>query len=96
MKLKNKKAVEAWLTMYETYFEYDAEKDKYYFVFEDVERGGQYTLMCYKSRCDEYGEFFTIHGKGENYCDSDEKFLIFDEVVSFVWKNRKYIHKELK
>jgi hypothetical protein len=90
MKLKNKKAVEVWLENFDKYASYDADRGKHYFVFDDVARGGQYTLMRYENG------FFTIHSRGEDYCDSDETLLIYDEVIALVWKNRKHIHKEMR
>lgn len=69
---------------------YDAEKQKYYFVFQDKERGGQYTLMKKQNR-------WSIHGKGENYCDDGETIMnTTDDLLDFLWKHRAKINQSLK
>lgn len=78
-----------WLENAERFFSYDPVGDKYYFIFDDVKRGGKYTLMRYSEG------IFTIHGQGDSYCDETEKQLSFDEVCTLIWKNRKYVHKEM-
>lgn len=69
---------------------FDHERQKFYFVFADKERGGQYTLM-------KKGTQWSIHGKGETYCDPDETMMNnFDELINFVWKHRSRINQVLK
>lgn len=69
---------------------YDYENAKHYFVFKDKERGGQYTLM-------KKDEKWSIHGKGENYCDDGETMMEhLDSLLDFIWKHRSKINQVLK
>ncbi|KEF39109.1 hypothetical protein M670_01498 [Schinkia azotoformans MEV2011] len=69
---------------------YDYENEKHYFVFKDKERGGQYTLMKKDER-------WSIHGKGENYCDDGETMMDdIDGLLVFIWKHRSKINHALK
>ncbi len=69
---------------------YDYENEKHYFVFKDKERGGQYTLMKKDER-------WSIHGKGENYCDDGETMMDdIDGLLLFIWKHRSKINQVLK
>lgn len=69
---------------------YDYENEKHYFVFKDKERGGQYTLMKKDER-------WSIHGKGENYCDDGETMMDdIDGLLVFIWKHRSNINRVLK
>lgn len=69
---------------------YDYENEKHYFVFKDKERGGQYTLMKKDER-------WSIHGKGENYCDDGETMMDdIDGLLVFIWKHRSKINHVLK
>ena len=69
---------------------FDYEKEKHYFVFKDKDRGGQYTLM-------KKGELWSIHGKGEKYCDQGETAMNnIDELLDFLWKHRSKINLSLK
>lgn len=69
--------------------EFDLAKEKHYFVFDDKDRGGHLTLMNTKG-------MWSIHGKGEAYCDIDETFLEIENVYSLVWKHRAAINRVLK
>lgn len=71
-------------------FSYDENGEKYYFVFRDDERGGQWTIMRYLDG------HYTIHGKGEHYCDKEERALNEKSVVDMMWRKRKYINESLK
>ena len=69
---------------------YDDENEKHYFVFKDKERGGQYTLMKKDER-------WSIHGKGETYCDDGETMMDdIDRLLDFIWKHRSKINQALK
>jgi hypothetical protein len=61
-----------------------------YFVIEDKERNGNWTLMNYPD-----GNW-SIHGKGEQYCDEDETLLSEDDILTFIWKNRSSINHIIK
>lgn len=88
MIFKSKKDIENWLTIFKDYASFDG--DKHYFVFDDKDRGGVLTLMLYED-----GRF-TLHGRGEAYCDDAENEIDNDDLVSFLWKNRKSVHEILK
>lgn len=69
---------------------YDYETEKHYFVFKDKERGGQYTLMKKEER-------WSIHGKGEHYCDDGETMMNdIDILLDFLWKHRSKINQSIK
>lgn len=62
---------------------------KRYFVFADRERGGVWTLM-------QYGDgAWTIHGRGETYCDVGETPLTTAEACAFVWKHRAAVNRAI-
>lgn len=69
---------------------YDNENEKHYFVFKDKQRGGKYTLMKKDGR-------WSIHGKGEDYCDDGETMMDdLDDLLDFIWKHRSKINLSLK
>lgn len=70
---------------------YDPKGNKHYFVFRDSVRNGNWTLMHYQAE-----DKWTIHGKGLDYCDESEKELTNEELIKFIYKNRKYINNELR
>lgn len=70
---------------------YDNAGQKFYFVFDDVKRKGKWTLMFYASEGN-----WTKHGKGESYTDIGETQLEKEELIDFIYKNRKYINNTLR
>lgn len=78
------------LEEFESIADFDYDNGKYYFVFEDKDRDGNYTLMKKDDK-------WSIHGKGKNYCDIDETVMSdLDELVDFIWKHRSKINQSLK
>ena len=69
---------------------YDSFGKKHYFIFDDFKRNGQWTLML------NYKNQWSLHGKGEHYCDESELFMKQEEIELFIWKNRKAINNSLK
>ncbi|WP_043931827.1 hypothetical protein [Bacillus sp. EB01] len=86
-----KRDIENFLNGFSGVADYDFVGKKYYLVFEDSIRKGSWTLMHYEA-----GGKWTIHGKGENYCDEGEKELVKEDLINFIYKNRKYINRVLK
>ncbi len=39
---------------------------------------------------------WSIHGKGEQYCDPEETFLTEEEMLSFIWKQRSSVNQVVK
>lgn len=91
MVLKSKKDIEQFSTDFPQIASYDEQGKKHYFVFEDKQRNGQWTLMFSDDQ-----KAWTVHGKGETYCDPDEKLLEQKEVVQFIWNNRGSVNKVLR
>lgn len=89
--LKSKKDIEQFSNDFPNIALYDEQKNKHYFIFEDRERNGQWTLMLNEDKTT-----WTIHGKGETYCDPDEMPLDSKEMVQFIWKNRGSVNKVLR
>ncbi|MFB4165170.1 hypothetical protein ACE1TI_15440 [Alteribacillus sp. JSM 102045] len=83
--IKRKTDVEEMMNSFISFADYDENGQKYYFVFQDKKRGGQWTLMKTKNK-------WSIHGKGENYCDPQEIFLTTEKVIRFAWENRAAIN----
>ncbi|MFC5529488.1 hypothetical protein [Cohnella yongneupensis] len=84
MQIKKKSDITSILDNFESIASWDAAGSKFYVVFEDRARGGQWTLMKYGD-----GGRYSIHGLGANYHDEEETF--FEEqagVVAFLWDNR--------
>lgn len=88
--LRSKKDIEQFLMDFPQIAFYDEPGNKHYFIFEDRQRNGQWTLMF-----SEHTKW-TIHGKGETYCDPSEQLLEPTEIVQFVWKNRGAVNKALR
>ncbi|MFX3623224.1 MAG: hypothetical protein ACE3JP_04045 [Ectobacillus sp.] len=86
--MRTKADITAILAKFSSIASYDSHLEKYYLVFPDKKRGGIYTLMKKE-------EQWSIHGKGEDYCDEQETFLSEKEVVDFLWKNRAAFRKSL-
>ncbi|WLR51787.1 hypothetical protein LC040_02460 [Bacillus tianshenii] len=87
--IRTRKDIEALLLQFETVAEYDSEKGKWYFVFRDLERNGEWTLMKREKQ-------WTLHGKGETYCDLYEVEMEREKVCRFLWKSRKAVNEELR
>ncbi|HHY22048.1 MAG TPA: hypothetical protein GX525_09280 [Bacilli bacterium] len=87
--IRKKIDISKLMMQFADFAQFDHEKEKYYFVFEDRKRNGQWTLM------NKDGEW-TIHGKGEHYSDIDEKRLSEEDVLSFVWGNRGAVNEVIK
>jgi hypothetical protein len=86
-----KKDIEYFLNNFLDIAEYDKQRNKNYFVFKDRTRNGNWTLIFYKEE-----KKWTVHGKGLNYCDKNEQELQRNELIQFLYKNRKYINNELR
>lgn len=89
--LKSKNDIEHFLDGFRESSHYDGQSNKHYFIFEDKKRNGQWTLML-----NDRTKVWTIHGKGDNYCDPGEQPLGPSEVVRFIWKNRGSVNKALR
>ena len=87
--IRNSNDISIFLTDFKRLATYDSDKEKYYFVFHDKERGGQLTLML-------TGDVWSKHGIGEEYCDILETIFSEEECTSLVWFHRKAINKSLK
>ncbi|MCI3921449.1 hypothetical protein MO973_14545 [Paenibacillus sp. TRM 82003] len=85
--IRSKKDTEMFLEQFEAFAAWDETGGKRYFVLADRERGGAWTLMRYP------GGAWTIHGKGDDYCDEDELPLTSEEALDFVWKHRAAVNK---
>ncbi|WP_160718803.1 hypothetical protein [Bacillus sp. USDA818B3_A] len=86
-----KKDIEYFLNNFLDLAEFDQQGNKHYFLFQDHTRNGDWTLMYYKEE-----KKWTIHGKGLDYCDEGEQELERNELILFLFKNRKYINNELR
>lgn len=86
-----KKDVDHFLESFKSISSFDKAGSKYYFVFEDHVRGGQWTIMFY-----EHEQKWTTHGKGANYCDATETSLSREELMNFIYKRRKYINNVIR
>lgn len=90
MMIKRKIDVLQLLEEFQAFANLDGVNQKLYFVFEDKERGGQYTLM-------KKDDQWSIHGKGEDYCEIGETMMTdIDELVDFLWKHRAKLNQSLK
>ncbi|HZG55915.1 hypothetical protein [Paenibacillus sp.] len=85
--IRSKKDAELFLERFEELSAWDETGGKRYFVFADRERGGIWTLMRYEDGA------FTVHGKGETYCDEGETPLSAQEAIAFVWKHRSAVNR---
>lgn len=92
MLIKKKVDIDSILDNFESISQWDVAGNKHYLIFQDRNRGGQWTLMKYK-----IGGQFSVHGLGEDY--SDEGELYFDSrdfVASFLWDNRSAYNAAVK
>ncbi len=89
MVIRNSNDIQRFLNEFSRFAAYDQENEKHYLVFHDKERGGQYTLMLKNNE-------WSLHGLGEDYCDSEELELSIEECQKFVWQHRKAINKSIK
>lgn len=87
--IRKKDHMKQFLESFVAIAEFDAAKEKHYFVFDDKDRGGHITLMNTKG-------IWSIHGKGDTYCDDDETYLEREIVFGVVWKHRAAINRALK
>ncbi|TKD72100.1 hypothetical protein [Pseudalkalibacillus hwajinpoensis] len=90
MIIKRKRDAEELLSNFDHVADYDKAGNKHYIVFEDFVRNGHCTIMKYDDTS------FSIHGKGDSYCDENEQFISKDELASFLWKHRKAVNHLLK
>jgi hypothetical protein len=84
MQIKKKSDISLILDNFEKIASWDSVGGKFYIVFEDRSRGGQWTLMKYAD-----DGRYSIHGLGADYHDDEEQF--FEDstgVVAFLWDNR--------
>ncbi|OLO40628.1 hypothetical protein BTR23_06495 [Alkalihalophilus pseudofirmus] len=89
MSIRSKLHIEQLLQSFSKWSEYDAVHLKYYFIFDDKERGGIITLMNKDGR-------WSIHGKGESYCDHEETLLQIDDVKKLIWNHRAAVNRAIK
>ncbi|MFV8827335.1 hypothetical protein [Alkalihalobacterium sp. APHAB7] len=89
MSIRNKMHIERLLKSFCDWSEYDTIQLKHYFVFDDKVRGGMITLMKSEG-C------WSIHGKGEKYCDLSETILDEDDVKKLLWKHRAAVNRAIK
>lgn len=90
MNIRTKNDVSNFIKDFQELMEFDEKGRKFYFVFDDHERNGIWTLMEYPD------ETFTLHGKGEDYLDEGETVISEEELRDFLWVRRKYVNNELK
>ncbi|CAM4362369.1 hypothetical protein L1N85_22240 [Paenibacillus alkaliterrae] len=91
MQIKKKTDIEAVLDNFSSLAQWDDVGRKFYLVFDDRKRGGQWTLMNYPENR------FSVHGLGEDYIDDNELFFEeYDSVVSFLWSNRAAFNAAVK
>ncbi|NIK80396.1 hypothetical protein FHS15_005580 [Paenibacillus castaneae] len=91
MLIKKKTDIVFVLENFTSLAEWDAIGEKYYFVFADRKRGGQWTLMRYSDNR------YSIHGRGNHYFDENEWFFEeLDQVYSFLWENRSAFNAAVK
>lgn len=90
MKITSKKDAAAWMSSFTKNARRDDVRNKQYFVFEDRQRSGQWTVMRYPD-----GQW-TIHGKGDAYCDPDESPLSSEELTTFLWRNRAAVNRAMQ
>lgn len=84
MQIKKKSDIAFILDGFEAIANWDPAGNKHYLVFEDRERGGQWTLMKYGA-----GDRYSVHGLGSDYHDEAETFFETPaDVVAFLWDNR--------
>ncbi|HZG75630.1 MAG TPA: hypothetical protein VEZ72_07200 [Paenibacillus sp.] len=87
--IRSKLDAESFVETFEGRAAWDEAGGKRYFVFADRERGGVWTLMRYADGA------WTIHGRGESYCDEGETPLAAEEVAAFVWKHRAAVNRAI-
>lgn len=88
--LKSKADVTQLMNQFASISEEDPTLNKRYFILDDRERGGVWTIMLYPD-----GNW-TIHGKGDDYCDEGETAMSPEQLATFLWKNRAAVNKQLK
>ncbi|MGB8001859.1 MAG: hypothetical protein WCF60_17435 [Anaerobacillus sp.] len=88
--IRRKRDIEALLSNFEAVALYDGNGSKHYIVVSDFHRDGKCTVMKYNDGS------FSIHGKGESYCDEMEEFLSREALTSFLWNHRKGLNLVLK
>lgn len=88
--IRSRKDIESFLTNFNQFADFDATGMKHYFIFDDLDREGLWTLMKYKD------DSFSIHGKGKTYCDEEECFLSHEELTKLLWNNRKAVNAVLR
>lgn len=92
MQIKKKSDISSILDSFEAIASWDEAGGKYYLVFEDRVRGGQWTLMKYA--CE--GRY-SVHGLGTDYHDETETFFgELADVVTFLWDNRAVYNAAVK
>ncbi|WP_216828343.1 hypothetical protein [Alkalihalobacterium elongatum] len=89
MSIRNKMHIERLLLSFCDWADYDSILYKNYFVFDDKERGGIITLMKTNGR-------WSIHRKGEEYCDPEETVLEGDAVKKLLWNHRAAVNRSIK
>lgn len=90
MIIKRKEDAKRFLGRYMDLFEWDG-SSKYYFAVKDTKREGSITLIKYP----ENGPF-TVYRKNNKFWDLKENEINKDDLIKFVWGNRKEINKILR
>ncbi|KRE38740.1 hypothetical protein [Paenibacillus sp. Soil522] len=91
MLIKKKTDITFILENFNSLAQWDAEGEKFYLVFNDRKRGGQWTFMSYAENR------FSVHGLGDDYKDETEHFFEdHNEILSFLWENRAAFNAALK
>lgn len=85
--IRSKKDIEELLLNFKKVANYDPTGEKHYIVFNDNDRNGQWTVMKYDEAT------YSVHGKGESYCDKEETFVSIEDLQKMLWENRKAVNK---
>lgn len=88
--IRKKADIKKWIADFTSHASYDEFGQKHYYILDDRKRNGVWTLMRYSDGT------FTIHGKGEGYCDESEVYKSNEEVIQFLWDNRGALNASLQ
>ncbi|WP_377889975.1 hypothetical protein [Alkalihalobacillus sp. R86527] len=88
--IKSMREVSALLSDFKKIADYDSTGKKHYIIFEDHVREGHWTVMKYDDGT------YSIHGKGETYCDKEERVVSTEELKKMLWENRKAVNKVVR
>lgn len=88
--IKSKREIRELLLNFKEIANYDTTGEKHYIVFDDYEREGHWTVMNYDDGT------YSIHGKGDTYCDKEEKVVSTEALQKMLWENRKAVNKVIR